>query len=1233
MADQQVSTQVSLEKARGFVIDESGRPAPGVAVLASVELDDGRKLPVGMLASDAAGYVSFDLRDAISQGPPVQVHLTPVGDAAATVTIATGLDVPFLLQVSGQRRTDCDDGGHAGPAAARRSDLPAVQRPDPLDWKLSPGSFVADRPIVVGEGACQVLLPTEAHKFATTTYRFTQVVRRFPLVDEGVKTHGFSASNQDTGEALNELGLARLSSGTPADSSEGSGTAMLRMVPPPPPGTPSLATGISLDLSKPLEAGQVLSFRQTWSPLGHSLGKIAYSLPLAPCESVNIAIIDWSRSDQAVRADQAKSTENLVHSQRRDRSIDEVIDATLSESQGGWSLQLGVGGAIGGPGQALAGGLGYGTAQSWGQRDLTSSSLQDLHDSILQKTSVVRQLNSTVVVQSSQQEKNYVETRTVTNHNHCHALTVQYHEVLQHLRVDTRYESRRWALLIPYKLLAFDWQTALRYRTILETVLLEPKLAACFDAIVRVHYCQAAYPKPVEDNGGSAPGEHPATPVQPTIQRFELALKSGDSPTYGRVRVQLLFKGEWKQLFLKPSVLKGGPEIPKNQWLRYSITSGEAIGVERKDIKKVRVGWFENDPDDDWWLDGIEIKYETATQPGLVRLLYEEGDPHLIKFDNAKEGVNPEGRWESEPIPPPEESTGSEPKKGEEPKVPTYNKVDDECCEQKLLVHLQANVGYYSRACWVLQDPTERVMLLDTLFASLPTVRNAIDPTPVAVNGNYVAFSFNGAEAPEPDPSPELTPRSDIVSLPTRGLFAETHLSNCNACEQRDVTRFWKWEESPCPEKAPSIEPISPGPKGQATTVQPASLPNPVVQVMNAPNAPDPTGLAAALNLLGQPNIFRDMSTRAEVSKLLEGLIAGSVSLAQAKEMANKAKDALASGAAGKGSGDSTRSAPSEPSASNQIDKLDAIRYATDKGLITQEQKQDAAAGVLGGERLPGADGAGPGTGGGGTAGTVAGSSSSAALPLIAAFAARTGTSPWKLNRVTVATRLRDLVTNSNLVKQAGLNLCGPAAFVRVWVARDPVAFVSFAVELFEQGHSKIGDYEVRPDADSLLGEDYATLLIKYGAQLPPQADWMVLGSLRDAENFFFDYEGKPEEDASAITLPGEVEEWLEAAGAHTRIRDETNLFFTKGLDHAKSLSPTASSDILVLINSPLIGEPVPFVLKFTPNHYIKLESTIRTIGSNVEFEYWSFGDPIRTRSVDKATFEKHYYGAIIAER
>lgn len=45
--------------------------------------------------------------------------------------------------------------------------------------------------------------------------------------------------------------------------------------------------------------------------VGHSLGQVVYSLPLAPCESVNIAVIDWSLQDTTVRTDDRRATETL----------------------------------------------------------------------------------------------------------------------------------------------------------------------------------------------------------------------------------------------------------------------------------------------------------------------------------------------------------------------------------------------------------------------------------------------------------------------------------------------------------------------------------------------------------------------------------------------------------------------------------------------------------------------------------------------------------------------------------------------------------------------------------------------------------------------------------------------------------------------------------------------------------------------------------------------------------
>src|SRR5262249_4155667 len=90
-----------------------------------------------------------------------------------------------------------------------------------------------------------------------------------------------------------------------------------------------------------IKFGEVLEYRQRWYALGHSLGEIKYSLPLAPGESTQLAVIEWRRQDTISRFDEVKGKEFLSHYQRRDRSIEESVDAGLKETQGGWSFRHG----------------------------------------------------------------------------------------------------------------------------------------------------------------------------------------------------------------------------------------------------------------------------------------------------------------------------------------------------------------------------------------------------------------------------------------------------------------------------------------------------------------------------------------------------------------------------------------------------------------------------------------------------------------------------------------------------------------------------------------------------------------------------------------------------------------------------------------------------------------------------------------------------------------------------
>ena len=166
----------------------------------------------------------------------------------------------------------------------------------------------------------------------------------------------------------------------------------------------------------------------------------------------------------------------------------------------------------------------------------------------------------------------------------------------------------------------------------------------------------------------------------------------------------------------------------------------------------------------------------------------------------------------------------------------------------------------------------------------------------------------------------------------------------------------------------------------------------------------------------------------------------------------------------------------------------------------------------------------------------------------MAAFRARGSPGAFTPGRDEVAERLAALVADPTLVRQASLNLCGPAALARVWLERDPDAFAGYVIWLFETGRAAIGRYAVAPGPD-LRGKDYDGLAkpaMQAAGSACPAADWIGIGALRDVSNLFLDFEGMPDETVAGLTTPAEMAEWLRATGIYGTVRDEGNWFFTR---------------------------------------------------------------------------------------
>ena len=262
--------------------------------------------------------------------------------------------------------------------------------------------------------------------------------------------------------------------------------------------------------------GYVVRHRQSWMNRGTHLGEVVHSIPLAPGESRNVAILDWKRSTLTRRDEDTNVQEQVNSVQVHKRAIDEVARAVAEEHQFGMTSTesstaataasfVAAGGVVGGIGGGVAGalaGLAIGNAanvaagaptiggaiagtaigavagmaaggmvhtgvqalgmiesDSTGNRDIIGDVEQRIVQSTNQKSSAVRSLWSAVVLEDYEAEQQGIRTSNITNYNHMHALTVQYYEVLQHYHAQLRFERAEPLLFIPFRPLDFSSDT------------------------------------------------------------------------------------------------------------------------------------------------------------------------------------------------------------------------------------------------------------------------------------------------------------------------------------------------------------------------------------------------------------------------------------------------------------------------------------------------------------------------------------------------------------------------------------------------------------------------------------------------------------------------------------------------------------------------------------------------------------------------------------------------------
>jgi hypothetical protein len=653
--------------------------------------------------------------------------------------------------------------------------------------------------------------------------------------------------------------------------------------------------------------GHLLHLKQIWRADGYSLGDLLYSLPLAPCQKRQVAIVDWGRTEETRHSDETLAADSVAASLSHNRDVGEILKAVLTESMHASSsadtgaASVGLGGFLGSTlfGFSAGGSTADSNADQSSGRDLTASTLQQLRDSTIQAASSVRSQRTTAVQTVAQNERVTAQTDVVHNHNHCHAMTIEYFEVLRHFAVTQDLVDVQECLFVPLLMSPFSEDKAARFADSIRAALLDPSQAQAL-ALVEARRDGVSAPTGTlgdqtivslsgelvlsfdlvrpPDLGDGKFDEKAWTEYDDLLPDNALSIFGlyfdGKSPQereqhFRDAVAPLMAERIVEQLGFRFGADLAAQVLPLRATLSSQFSLGAQVTVSvtasgafqtpkaRKDVLSLLVS--------------LELKNKlpqhARVQIHAGRMRYRTARTSHALFEQI-DGVAVLDKGMSLTVSTPLDDEELRDAKSEEDRQLS-----------RLTRHLDEHREHYHKTIWWNMDPDRRFMLLDGVMAPNAngrSVASVIENRLIGIVGNSLVLPV--ARGVKLDPSytfGKATQTSLLdyyaltdgptdavrISVPTRGVFAEAVLGSCNSCEVKDESRFWRWEEAPCDDEPTAIaSPTTESRRADPGKESPTPLAAPLINLQNAPAAPDPTGLASALSVLGTANLFPNLT-------------------------------------------------------------------------------------------------------------------------------------------------------------------------------------------------------------------------------------------------------------------------------------------------------------------------------------------------------------------------------------
>ena len=631
---------------------------------------------------------------------------------------------------------------------------------------------------------------------------------------------------------------------------------------------------VRLPKAASLGLGYVVRMHQIWIPVGLSLGDLLYSMALAPGEQERIAVYEQVQQlsvqeteslsvDEAQRFNEAadSSTVALFNSSYREAASGGSSMHTESDT---WSVggAGGIGGFISGIlfGVGVAGGYGSnsasGSSSNWqqGSRDYVSSATQDFHSRLARNAAASRRATRTGIRLATAADTEQVTTKVITNHNHGHALTLQYWEVLRHFAISTRVDDVQLVCFVPLDIVRF--LPAGMPRTLPAGTYTRDQLLARYAMLLRnldilMYHMQrqpqytygltllrnfASDPTATVQSSTAAVEDVISFTCTGTFLPFEEVYVSAVTKSGGRI-------GPIKMIGADSSIpadtLKTSGEVLEYlRGLRNSNTGQTRTAdlvlplyIGRGDVVRFEVtrrfSPFTYHLKIELpsilqlgFADFLQLQFQSDARFTPGNLESELGGPYVWDVRAALKGST--GTYADTLSGRPSAERMGSMLTIAALRVPPVLSFSDLLRIETVFQHVLGNEVTFSKAVWMSLTPEERAILLEPFTIGVPAggfadasqevpLLNCVGNEVLGYYGNAMIMPFQ--IPPQVAKDMKITsrdvqeallkfhrqaflPSQTSITLPTRGMLGEAVLGGCNSAEKIDLTRFWNWQDS-----------------------------------------------------------------------------------------------------------------------------------------------------------------------------------------------------------------------------------------------------------------------------------------------------------------------------------------------------------------------------------------------------------------------------------------------------